>query len=167
MNFKEILEDLTTLEVATLTTHLNEESLTLDKEPENPAEDSDLGIAKKKVKSFRVKLLAELKKTNPERSDIRKAKRALREAEKQLDETRKALGIYDPKDLFSKIRAALPSANLVAYSRFELEGDSTNFINNNSEVSGLVGMHHHMVAASQEARKALFDAALKSDRSGQ
>lgn len=165
MDFKEILEDLTTLEVATLTNHIAT-SLEIHTEPAEPAANSDLGIAIKGVEDMRKALLAQLKKNPTVRSDIREAKRNLRIAEKQLEETQKALGIYDPKDLFSKIRAALPTANLVAYSRFELEGDSTNFINSHPDVQGLVGLHHHMVAASQEARKALFDAALKSDRRG-
>lgn len=174
----EITDDLSSLEVATLTKLTGRTgSLPLMEEP-TPDQQRTLDDAKAKVKGEQDNLLAVLAKSIPEnltkqkereakkkkRDDIRDAKKVLREAERQLKETEKALGVYDPKDLFSKIRAALPDAHLVAYSRFELEGDSMNFINSNPAVEQLVNKHHHMVAASQEARKALFDVALKRDK---
>ncbi len=176
----EITDDLSSLEVATLTKLTGRTgSLSLVEKPTSDQQDT-LDDAKAKVKAEQDNLLAVLAKPIPEnltkqkereekkkkRGEIRDAKGVLREAERQLKETEKALGVYDPKDLFSKIRAALPDAHLVAYSRFELEGDSMNFINSNPDVQSLVNSHHHIVAASQEARKALFDIALKRDKKG-
>ncbi len=169
----EFTDDLSSLEVATLTKLTGRTgSLRLVEKP-TAAQEETLKEFKEKVKTEQNKLLAVLAKPlggafdkKKKREDIRAAKKVLREAERQLKETEKALGIYDPKDLFSKIRAALPDADLVAYSRFELEGDSMNFINSNPDVQSLVNSHHHIVAASQEARKALFDIALKRDKKG-
>lgn len=177
----EITDDLSSLEVATLTKLTGRTgSLKLVDEPKAKQLET-LEEFKKKVEAAQTKLLAllgeplnltadenseEFLDEKKKRVQIRAAKKVLREAERQLKETEKALGIYDPKDLFSKIRAALPDAHLVAYSRFELEGDSMNFINSNPAVQSLVNSHHHIVAASQEARKALFDIALKRDKKG-
>ena len=157
-----ILEDLSSLEVATLTTSVK--PLDLNDKKLSKAQDEDLKAANVNVENARKALLDAIKSTEEKkkkRDKIRTAKDELREAKKQLDETRQALGLYDPKDLFSKIRAELPQADLVAYSRFELEGDSTNYINNNPAVESLVDKHDTMVAASQEARKAIFDTALR------
>lgn len=177
MNFNqwisEITDDLSSLEVATLTKLSGTTgSLSLVKEVSpNSKEGKALSAAKATVLAKQDELLDVLALPLSEELDkkekrvkVREAKRSLREAERQLKETEKALGIYDPKDLFSKIRVALPKADLVAYSRFELEGDSMNFINSDPAVEQLVNKHHHMVAASQEARKALFDIALKRDK---
>ncbi len=175
MNFNqwisEITDDLSSLEVATLTNLSGPTgSLTLvEKFSATSNKGKALQAAKDKVLNAQDDLLKVLETTTgltrkEKRDKIREAKRTLRETERQLTETEKALGIYDPKDLFSKIRVALPTADLVAYSRFELEGDSMNFINSNPAVEPLVNRHHHMVAASQEARKALFDIALKRDK---
>lgn len=170
-------DDLSSLEVATLTNITDiTEPLDLNKKLTKAADKTALEKAKLRVDNARTKLLEEIGidddvsgeevPRSKRRAAIRKAKTVLREAERQLKETQKALGIYDPKDLFAKIRVALPTADLVAYSRFELEGDSMNFINSNPAVEQLVNKHHHMVAASQEARKALFDLALKRDKKG-
>lgn len=187
MSFKslilEVTEDLSSLEVATLTTRTGPLDLSVEISPD---EEKKIEDAEERVKNARMELLEVLDTdelvsvTDTEdaldtgeeepltkkqrKKKIRNRKRSLREAQKQLDETKKAIGIYSPKDLFSKIRSKLPSANLVAYSRFELEGDSTNFINSDPDVLGLVARHDYMVAASHEARKSLFTTVLRLDK---
>lgn len=165
------VEDLVTLEVATLT-NKEDKPLNLDKnipKDKTSEEYKTYYDSQEKVKTKRTELLKVIEnKTNPVtdkkelRKKIREAKKTLKEAEKQFEEVNKALGIYDPKDIFSQIRSNLNKADLVAYSRFELEGDSVNFINSKENVKDLIPEHKSMVAASQEARKALFDTALNA-----
>ena len=167
MSFKEKIlnaaEDLVTLEVATLT---NKSSDALSLSPDlTPAQQTQLDASNKAVDDAKKELLKEIKSNESDRKKkrqaIRSAKDVLKEAEKQLGEVQKALGIYDPKDIFSKIKANLSEAELVAYSRFELEGDSINFITDKEDLKELADSHKDMVAASQEARKAIFESARK------
>lgn len=161
------VEDLVTLEVATLT---NKENIPLELKDKIPKKQGDFGFeiyttTKKAVETERGKLLEAIKTKVPKnthRDRIRETKKALREAEKQFDEVKRAIGVYDQKDIFSQIRVNLNSGELVAYSRFELEGDSISFVSSLDYVKDLIKEHKTMVAASQEARKALFDTALNA-----
>ena len=65
------------------------------------------------------------------------------------------------KEIFESIRAGMANAELVAYSRFELEGDSINYINNTPEVLNLVERHDEYVLAAQTARSEFFATAIK------
>ena len=153
------IEDLATLEVATLTNKAEIPLDLTDKIVEDP--DGNLKSAQKKVDNSKKELL-KLLNESAERDKIRKKKVALKTAEKQLDEIKRTMGIYDPKDIFSKIRSQLNEGELVAYSRFEIEGDSINYVSSLDYVKELIKEHKNMVAASQEARKALFDTAIKA-----
>ncbi len=158
---KDTVEDLVTLEVATLT-NPTDEKIPLKKELKD-AEDAKLKAAEKDVSDARNKLITKITAADSDskRKDIRNAKKVVKEKQKVLNELKDALGVFDPKDIFSHIRANLTEAELVAYSRFELEGDSVNFINNKESLQGIAAAHKEMVGASQEARKALFDTVAK------
>ncbi len=170
MDFKEwittAVDDLVSLEVTTLT---KKGALDLSLKKLEGSDKTAFDNAYKEVEDARKKLLTILK-TPPTDSDtdgsakkgkIRAQKKVLREAERQFDATKKALGIYDPKDIFSQVRSKLMGADLVAYSRFELEGDSVSFINSDPEVQDLVAKHNELVTASQAGRKTLFETALR------
>lgn len=60
------------------------------------------------------------------------------------------------KDVFTKIRAKLSEAELVAYTKFEMDGDSVNFITQKNDLAVLVSKHSELVNSSLETRKALF-----------
>jgi len=60
------------------------------------------------------------------------------------------------QQVFEKIRTKLSGANLVAYTKYELDGDSINFISQKDELSDLVKEHSELVKSSLETRKALF-----------
>ncbi|GAB5528076.1 MAG: hypothetical protein Roseis2KO_59480 [Roseivirga sp.] len=155
---KEAAEDLLALEVATLT---NPTSAPIPlKKPLPDGGQAKLDAANAKVDSAR-DALVQLISNNGERSEIRAARKALRIAKKELSELEEALGVYNPKDIFSAIQTNLDNGELVAYSRLEIEGDSVNFVNNKESLKDIVASHKDMVAASQEARKALFDAVAK------
>lgn len=154
---KDLAEDLVTLEVATLT---NKEDAPINLVTTlEPAQTADLEETKGKVDAAKNKLITAIKAGD--RTKIRAAKKVVRAREKDLNELEKALGVYDPKDIFSKIKAGLVQADVVAYSRFELEGDSINFITSQESLQGLAEKHKDMVAAAQESRKTLFDTVLK------
>ena len=65
-------------------------------------------------------------------------------------------------DIFTAIRAKLNQSDLVAYTRFELDGDAVNFINNKEEMATLVEEHSIFVDSALETRKALFDTVLNT-----
>ena len=167
MDIKEFIgnavEDLITLEVATITNATDQFTLTTKL---TDAQKKKLKEYEDKVDAARTALISEIDKDVPnekkkdKRQRIRGAKDVLKEAEKQLSEVQKGLGVNDPKDIFGTIRTKLTDGNLVAYSRYELEGDSINFVNSNPAVQELTQLHKEMVASSQEARKALFQSAV-------
>ncbi len=164
---EEAVEDLLSLEVATLTNDAGQ-ALPLKR----TLLDNEVGreqTAYDQVEKERAAVLESIKAgktTKEDREATRAAKKALREAKTQYSEVCDALGIYDPKEIFKEIRSNLNEGVLVAYSRFEFEGDSVNFVNNDESVSSLVSEHQNMVAASQESRKALFESAIKLLKSG-
>ncbi|WP_430817079.1 hypothetical protein [Carboxylicivirga sp. RSCT41] len=61
------------------------------------------------------------------------------------------------QEIFAKIRKNLGQADLVAYTKFELDGDAVNFVNKGDEVTALVDEHALMVKSALETRKTLFD----------
>jgi hypothetical protein len=70
------------------------------------------------------------------------------------------------KDIFTAVKGSLKQANLVGYSKFELDGDAINFINQDDSLSGLVDEHKIMVSAAQESRATLFDAVFAAIEAG-
>lgn len=60
-------------------------------------------------------------------------------------------------DIFTAIRANLNQSKLVAYTKFELDGDAVNFINSNEELVPLVEKHAALVSSALETRKTLFE----------
>lgn len=69
-------------------------------------------------------------------------------------------------DIFNDVKASLNQSNLVGYSRFELDGDSVNFINQDEGFASLVEEHKVMVSAAQEARKTFFEAVFSAAKAG-
>ena len=64
-------------------------------------------------------------------------------------------------DIFLAIRQGMAQSELVGYSRFEFEGDSINYVNNDPEVANLVDQHNNMVIAAQTSRQEFFDTVLR------
>ncbi len=154
---KDLAEDLVTLEVATLT---NNQEKPIDlKIVLSDEQKAARKAAQDGVTAAKNDLIAAIKAGK--RPEIRKQKKIVKAKEKDLSELEKAFGIYDPKDIFSKIKAGLTQSDVVAYSRFELEGDSINFITSQDALQDLAEKHKDMVSAAQESRKALFDTVLK------
>ena len=69
-------------------------------------------------------------------------------------------------DIFADVKANLNKSNLVGYSRFELEGDAVNFINQDEGLASLVEEHKAMVSAAQEARKTFFETVFNAAKAG-
>lgn len=61
------------------------------------------------------------------------------------------------KGIFEAIRGNLAQSDLVAYTRFKLDGDAVNFISNKEELSTLVEEHSILVDSALETRKTLFN----------
>jgi len=68
--------------------------------------------------------------------------------------------------IFDAVKASLNQSNLVGYSRFELDGDSVNFVSQDESLADLVEEHKVMVSAAQEARKTLFDSVFAAAKEG-
>jgi len=60
-------------------------------------------------------------------------------------------------DIFTSIRQNLSQANLVAYTRFDLDGDAVNYVSKSEEVTALADKHALMVESALETRKTLFN----------
>jgi hypothetical protein len=65
-------------------------------------------------------------------------------------------------DVFTQIKGNLKGADLVAYSHFSIDGDSTNYITRNKELTSLIEDHEKLVESSRETRKAFFDTIYKA-----
>ena len=65
--------------------------------------------------------------------------------------------------VFDTIKSSLTTATLVAYSRFEVEGDAMNYINSDlgEDKKYLIDGHNSMVEGAQKSRKDFFDFVLK------
>ncbi|WP_282016433.1 hypothetical protein [Marinifilum flexuosum] len=61
------------------------------------------------------------------------------------------------KNVFEAIRKNITQSDLVAYTRFELDGDAVNFVNNKEELTALVEDHSILVESALETRKTLFN----------
>lgn len=72
----------------------------------------------------------------------------------------------ETKDIFKSVKASLNQSKLVGYSKFELDGDSVNFVNQDEELASLVEEHKVMVSAAQEARKTLFESVFAAAKAG-
>ena len=60
-------------------------------------------------------------------------------------------------NIFNGIRSALADKELIGYVRFELDGDTVAFVNNNSDYADVLEYHKEMIAAGQATRKDLYD----------
>ncbi len=174
---KDVAEDLVSLEVATLT-NVGEVPVSLAKQPLPQADQDKVDAQTQELDRLRGDLVTtiatplqdpddETEKAD-RKSKIKSLKSAVKTQQKIVKDIEMALGLYDPKDTFSKMQDILGGANvqLVAYSRFEIEGDSIHYVNNNESLRDLAAFHKELVAASQESRKALFDTVMKLLRLG-
>ncbi|MCK5703043.1 MAG: hypothetical protein KAI29_17895 [Cyclobacteriaceae bacterium] len=59
--------------------------------------------------------------------------------------------------LFKKIRTGLGSKELIGYVKFEADGDTIAFINNDPTYSDVLEYHKDMIKAGQETRKNIYD----------
>ena len=88
------------------------------------------------------------------------AQTKVQNAKDALADKQKTLGVFDPKDTFTNIQAVIgtnTNVQLVAYSKFELGGDSLSYVTNNQELQSLVASHSKLVESSQASRAALVD----------
>lgn len=69
----------------------------------------------------------------------------------------------DSNQVFDTIKKSLTTATLVAYSRFEIDGDAMNYLNSDlgPDKKYLIDGHNSMVEGAQKSRKDLFDFVLK------
>ena len=67
------------------------------------------------------------------------------------------------KAVFDTIKNSLTTSTLVGYSRFELEGDAMNYVNDalGADKKYLIDGHNAMVEGAQKSRKDFFDFVLK------
>ncbi|MFY0592041.1 hypothetical protein [Roseivirga sp.] len=66
-------------------------------------------------------------------------------------------GNASSKVVFDAVRASLANEELVGYARFEIDGDTVAFVNNNPAYSDVLEYHKTVVQDSQNARKAIYD----------
>ncbi len=157
---KDIVEDLATLEVVTLT---NPAGGPLDLGIPDEKADPDIQEIVAKIDAEREELIKLIKSTSDaakkkeRKTNIKNKRKVIKELDNELNQMREAKGIYKASEIIKKVRANLTDGQLVAYSRFELEGDSVSFITDDEQLSALTESHKDLVAASQEARKALFE----------
>ena len=59
--------------------------------------------------------------------------------------------------VFDNIRSSLGSKELVGYVKFEADGDTIAFINNDPTYSDVLEYHKDMIKAGQETRKNIYD----------
>lgn len=71
---------------------------------------------------------------------------------------------FKSKDLFKIIRTALTKSDLVGYSRFEIEGDTLNYLNSDlgEGKKYLTDGHNTLVEGAQKTRKDFFEFVLKA-----
>jgi hypothetical protein len=66
-------------------------------------------------------------------------------------------------EVFKTIKEKLTTSTLVAYSRFEIDGDAMNYINSDlgADKKYLIDGHNSMVEGAQKSRKDFIDFVLK------
>lgn len=161
-NIEEILEDLVTLEVATLTS--DDGSIQLDQQTISEEDQKVINEVQACVNDARKALMEAYQKGENDERDktaIKTARKAYKRASKDLNDVKQTLGVYNPKDIFSHIRSGLAQADLVGYSRFELEGDSVNFVSNKDSHASLYDMHKEFIKSAQASRSALLKLATR------
>jgi hypothetical protein len=92
----------------------------------------------------------------------RMAKRRLyRDAKSRLSELQQELDGVSPREIFDKIQLALKHSTAGGYTRLDLNGDSTNYMDKGlgEDSTFLVEAHKANVQAAQEARQRLLDIA--------
>lgn len=159
---KEAIEDITSLEVATL--HGNDIPL-------------DSGIDQKVKAEIEKKITAQRETVNAsrtawlneeDRSEGRKKKREFRAARRRLNELESELLAVSPADIFGKIQNALGQAATAGYSKYEVNGDSVNFLNSSLGDDGqfLLDAHKQNIETAQAARQRLIDTATQLTKMG-
>jgi len=163
---KDAIQDLATLEVATLTNSagvsLGVEELSVDQKKAKKEADS------KVVKAIDNLVIAvslpesTVAEKETKETKVAEARKVYKEVTRIKRDVYDAIGAYNPGKIFPKIKESLNDASVVAYSRFELDGDSINFISNNESHKNLIMQHKEFVSASKESRKELFDTVISS-----
>ena len=153
----EIADDLLNLEVATMT---SSEGISLEPEV-TPEEEAQLTAGVETLKTARQSLTQAISDAGGDSTPaVKAAKKELKSATQALVALQDSIGIFDPRNTFARILAKLgktPKVELVAYSRFEIEGDSVSYISRDDANQDLVASHGKLVEASQQSRKALFE----------
>lgn len=78
------------------------------------------------------------------------------EGDKESNADRK----FKAKTIFKEIRQQLADKKLVGYSRFDIDGDTISYINNEEDTEELREYHISMIEKGEQARKNLFDTAV-------
>ena len=148
-----VAKDVTTLEVATTTSTAGVTLVPdLSEEQKTQLETARQNLLQKRTALSQVQ--------SSDEAAYQAAKAAVQDADTQLSDLQDAFGAFDPSNTFARILAQLGNSsavNLVAYSRFELDGDAVNYISNDDAYQSLVKSHADLVASSQASRTALFN----------
>lgn len=59
--------------------------------------------------------------------------------------------------VFNGIRTLLAKKELVGYVRFEIDGDTVAFVNNDQKYDSVLEYHKEIIKAAQSSRKAVYD----------
>lgn len=86
-------------------------------------------------------------------------RRLYRDAKSRLSELQQELDGVSPRDIFDKIQLALKLSKAGGYTRLDLNGDSTNYIDVATENAFLIDAHKANVQAAQDARQRILDTA--------
>jgi hypothetical protein len=94
-------------------------------------------------------------------------RRLYRDAKSRLSELQQELDGVSPRDIFDKIQLALKLSKAGGYTRLDLNGDSTNYIDVATENAFLIDAHQANVQAAQDARQRILDTATSLLKIGQ
>lgn len=152
---QEAIEDLTSLQVATL----YGSSISLEAGIDTEAKaDLDKKIASQQslVNSTRAEWLAA-----SDFGERMSKRRTYRDAKSRLSELHQELNGVSPREIFDKIQLAMRLSKAAGYTRLDLNGDSTNYVDAglSEENAFLIEAHKANVQAAQEARQRIIDTA--------
>jgi hypothetical protein len=88
-------------------------------------------------------------------------RRAYRDAKARLSELQQELDGVNPSEIFAKIQLAMKQSTAAGYTRLDLNGDSTNYVDAGlgEDNAFLIEAHKANVQAAQEARQRILDTA--------
>jgi hypothetical protein len=160
---KEALEEVTSLQIATL----YGTGISLDSGVDQTAKaDLEKKIAEQQtaVNTARTAWLAATDLTD--RWDKRRAYRA---AKARLLELQEDLNGISPSEIFAKIQLSMKSAKTAGYTRLQIGGDSTNYLDASltQDQNFLLEAHQANVQAATETRQRLIDTATDLLKIGQ